>query len=411
MRGFVLFLFACGIVCQPGWLAAQGPGKRVIVTIAGTGVGGYSGDGGPGTEGEISNPYGVTVGPDGGLYFCEVGNFCVRRLDLRTRRLSTVAGDRRPGYTADRVRATDASLNEPCDVRFDHLGNLYLVELANDVVRRVDHVTGLITTVAGNGTPGFSGDGGPAWRAQLRRPHSLVFDLRGGLLIADLGNYRIRRIDMKSGVIETFAGTGQRRWISDGALLPAVALDGPRALDIDPEGNIFVAMQEGNAIYRIDRKTNRIFRIAGTGQHGYSGDGGPALQARFDGPKGIAYAAGHSLYVADTENNVIRRIDLKTGIITTVAGTGERGDGPDGDPLRCKLARPRGIDVDRAGNIYIADSGNDRIRMIHDVLPASGHPPQRPLPQVHRPASPAAEAPAANRPPTGTHGVETKPIR
>lgn len=390
MRGFVLFLIASGMMCQPGRSAVQSSGKRVIVTIAGTGDAGYSGDGGLGTEGEICNPYGVTVGPDGALYFCEVGNYCVRRLDLRTRRLSTVAGDRRPGYTTDRVLATDAPLNEPYDVQFDHLGNLYLAELANNVVRKVDRATGVISTVAGNGTPGFSGDGGPGWQAQLRQPHGLAFDLRGGLLIADLGNGRIRRMDVRTGIIETMAGTGGRRWTPDGGVLPNVVLDGPRALSVDPEGNVFVSMREGNAIYRIDSKSNRIFRIAGSGLRGYSGDGGPALDARFDGPKGIAYADDGSLYVADTENNVIRRIDLKTGIITNVAGTGERGDGPDGDPLRCKLARPHAVDVDRAGNIYIADSENDRIRMIHEVFRPGARPQHHP--QNHRLATPASGA-------------------
>ncbi|MCX6620388.1 MAG: hypothetical protein NTY38_04805, partial [Acidobacteria bacterium] len=247
MRGFVLFLFATGIVCPLGRSAPPVSAKRVITTIAGTGDPGYSGDGGPGTEGEISNPYGVTVGPDGGLYFCEVDNYCVRRLDLRTKRLSTVAGDRRPGYSGDGGRATEASLNQPYDVRFDHLGNLYLVEMANNVVRRVDHVTGLITTIAGNGTPGFSGDGGPAWKAQLRQPHSLVFDIRGGLLIADIANSRIRRIDVKTGLIETMAGTGERKGTPDGELLPQVPLNGPRAMDIDPDGNLFVVLCEANA--------------------------------------------------------------------------------------------------------------------------------------------------------------------
>jgi sugar lactone lactonase YvrE len=391
MRGFVLFLCVASIVCQPGRSATPVIAKRVITTIAGTGEAGYSGDGGPGTEGEISNPYGVTLGPDGALYFCEVDNYCIRRLDLRTKRLSTVAGDRRPGYSGDRGPATDAALNQPYDVRFDHLGNLYLVELTNNVVRRVDHVTGLITTIAGNGTPGFSGDGGPAWKAQLRQPHSLVFDLHGGLLVADIGNSRVRRIDMKTGVIETFAGTGEHKWTPDGGLLPSVPLNGPRALDIDPDGNLFVVLRDANVIYRVDHKTNRIYRIAGTGERGYTGDGGAALQARLDGPKGLAYADDGSLYIADTENHAIRRVDLKTGVITTVAGTGERGDGPDGDPLHCKLARPHGIDVDRTGNVYIGDSENNRIRMIRDVLPPGSRPAQHPLPQVHRPAAPIVE--------------------
>jgi sugar lactone lactonase YvrE len=185
------------------------------------------------------------------------------------------------------------------------------------------------------------------------------------LLICDIGNNRIRRLDLKTGIIETFAGTGERKPTADGAALSGTPLNGPRTVAVDRKGSIYLALREGNAIYRIDPVSRRIFHVAGNGEQGYSGDGGPALAARFAGPKGLAYAADESLYVADTENHVIRRIDLKTGMITTVLGTGTRGDGPEPGSLNCKLSRPHGVFVDRKGILYVGDSEAHRIRMLH----------------------------------------------
>src|SRR5207249_2321190 len=214
--------------------------------------------------------------------------------------------------------------------------------------------TRVITTVAGTGTAGFSGDGGPAAKAQLRQPHSIAFDPQGGLLICDLGNLRIRRVDLATGLIETWAGTGERKPTPDGAPIAGTPLNGPRAISSDPDGNLYLVLREGNAVYRIDSRAGRIYHLAGTGETGYSGDGGPAKSARLSGPKGVAWAPGGSLYLADTENHVIRRIDLKSGVITTVAGTGQRGNGSDGDPLQCALSRPHGIFVSADGRAYIA---------------------------------------------------------
>jgi DNA-binding beta-propeller fold protein YncE len=169
-------------------------------------------------------------------------------------------------------------------------------------------------------------------------------------------------VDLKRGLIETYLGTGERKPTEDGAPLRGTPVNGPRAIDLDSRGNLYLVLREGNAVYRIDRKAERFEHIAGTGEKGYTGDGGPAKQAKLSGPKGIAYAPDGSVYIADTESHTIRRIDPKSGIIVTVAGTGERGDGPDGDPLKCKLSRPHGIFVDRTGVIYIADSESHRIR-------------------------------------------------
>ena len=341
--------------CLAALLFAAAP-KR-IVTIAGDGTAGYSAT-------RINNPYGLTIGPDGALYFCEVDNHRVRRLDLETHTLSTVAGSGKQGYSGDGGPALEASLNQPYEVRFDHAGNMFFVEMQNHVVRRVDARTRLITTVAGTGQPGFSGDGGPDNKAQLRQPHSIAFAPDGALLICDIGNLRIRRVDLAAGIISTFAGTGEAGPTPEGAPLAGTPLNGPRAITTDPAGNLYVALREGNMVYRIDAAGHTFHHIAGTGEKGYSGDGGPARLAKLSGPKGITWAPDKSLYIADTESHTIRRIDLKTGMIQTVAGTGERGDGPDGSPLACRLSRPHGIFAGPDGVIYIGDSESHRIRVL-----------------------------------------------
>lgn len=334
-----------------------------ITTIAGTGVAGFSGDNGPASAAQVNNVYGLVIGPDGALYICEIGNHRVRRLDLRTQKISTVAGSGEKGNSGDNGPATAAALTEPYEVRFDKAGNMFFVDMPAHVVRRVNGKTGIISTVAGSGTPGFSGDNGPAVKAQLRQPHSIAFDPEGRLLICDIGNNRIRRVDLKTGIIETYAGTGERKPAPDGAPLAGTPLNGPRALDLDPQGNLYLALREGNAVYKIDTKAGRIYHVAGTGEKGYTGDGGDAKVAKLSGPKGISYAPDGSLYIADTESHTIRRI-APNGVITTVAGTGERGDGPDGNPLKCKLSRPHGVFVDNQGIVYIDDSESHRVRRL-----------------------------------------------
>jgi DNA-binding beta-propeller fold protein YncE len=315
-------------------------------TIAGTGIAGFSGDGGPGVAAQVNNPYGLTVGPDGALYFCEIGNHRVRRLDLKTGIISTAAGSGEKGYAGDGGPATEASLNEPYEVRFDRAGNMFFAEMQNHVIRRVDAKTRTVSTVAGTGVAGFSGDGGPAVKAQLRQPHSIAFDSEGKLLICDIGNHRIRRVDVERGTIETWAGTGERKPTPDGAPIAGTPLNGPRAITVAPDGQLYLVLREGNSVYRIDPRGGRIYHVAGTGETGYTGDGGPAKEAKLSGPKGIAWAPDNSLYLADTESHTIRRIDLNTGIITTVL----RG-----------LKRPHGIFVAKGGTVYVGDSESHRV--------------------------------------------------
>jgi streptogramin lyase len=345
-------------------LLAAAPPEGAVTTIAGNGKAEYTGDGGAASEAGVGGPFGVVIGPDEALYICETTNHVVRRLDRRTGTLTTVAGSGRKGYDGDGGPATRAKLNEPYEVRFDSGGHMFFVEMRNHVVRRVDAKTGVISTVAGNGTQGFSGDGGPATKATLSNPHSIVLDADGHLYICDIGNHRIRRVDAKTGVITTFAGTGERKPTSDGAPLAGTPLNGPRALDIAPDGTLYLALREGNAVYRIDPKSKTLHHVAGTGKQGYTGDGGPAKTAQLAGPKGVAIGPDGDIYLADTESHTIRVIRKKTGVIETVIGDGRRGDGPDGDPERCRLDRPHGVYVDREGRVYVGDSNNNKVRLL-----------------------------------------------
>ena len=324
-----------------------------VRTIAGGGV----------TE-AIINPYGIVFGPDGALYFCEVDTGLTRRLSLGDGLLTTIAGNGQKAYAGDGGTALAASFSAPHEIRFDKDGHLFVVERDAHVVRRVDAVTGIVSTVAGTGEGGFSGDAGPANRAQLRQPHSIAFDADGNLLICDIGNHRVRRVNMADGTISTLSGTGEREQTPDSAPLAGTHLRGPRSLDTDSDGNAYLVLREGNAVFKLDLRAQTLQRIAGTGESGYTGDGSAAIDCTFNGPKGIAYSAeDHSLYIVDTENHVIRRMDLASGIISTVLGTGAVGDGPDGAPLGCALARPHGVCV-RDGLLYVTDSENHRLRAV-----------------------------------------------
>jgi sugar lactone lactonase YvrE len=252
----------------------------------------------------------------------------------------------------------------PHEIQFDAGGNFYIAERDNHVVRRVDARSGVISTFAGTGTAGFSGDGGAANRAELRQPHSIAIDRRlGCLIICDIGNHRLRVVEFDTGVITTTGGTGERLQTTDGARIEGAPLNGPRTMAFDRAGNLYLALREGNAIYRIDRQTATIHHVAGTGAQGYSGDGGAAKGATFAGPKGLAWFRD-ALYIADTENHVVRAIDLKRGVVRTVLGTGRKGDGPEPDPLRCALSRPHGVFVDERGRLFVSDSEAHRIRVV-----------------------------------------------
>ena len=333
-----------------------------IQTVAGTGTGGYSGDGGPATEARLNGPFGVTLGPDGALYVCDTYNHVIRRVDAQGV-IHTVAGTGQKGYAGDGGPATRAKLNEPYEVRFDRAGNMVFVEMQNHLVRQVDAQTGRIRTLAGSGKRGFSGDGGPATKAQMSRPHSIQFGPEGHLYICDIGNHRIRRVDAQTGRISTFAGNGQRAATPDGAPIAGTPLNGPRAIDFQGH-QMWLALREGNAVYRLDLKQRTLHHEAGTGKKGFTGNGGPARAATLSGPKGIAVGPQGNIYLADTESHTVRRINRKTGRMELIAGDGKKGDGPETDPMRCRMNRLHGVFVDPKGNIYVGDTNTHRVRVI-----------------------------------------------
>lgn len=335
-----------------------------VQTIAGNGKDIPVPSNGLATRTAMSQPFGLCIGPDGDLYVCEVGSHVVRRVDLLSGLMTTVAGSGRKGYAGDGGAAIEAELNEPYEVRFDSHGNMLFVEMQNHLVRKVDAATGIITTIAGTGTPGFSGDGGLATKAQLNQPHSIVLDNEDRLYICDIRNHRIRVVDPETGILTTLAGTGQQQPTPDHAPLQGTPLNGPRALDFDGKGSMFLALREGNALYRIDLKQQSLQHLAGTGKSGYSGDGGPATIAQLAGPKGVALSKSADLYFADTESHTVRVIRTKSATVETVVGDGVQGDGPDGDPKHCRLNRPHGVFVSADDWLYIGDSSNHRVRRL-----------------------------------------------
>ncbi|PYS06821.1 MAG: hypothetical protein DMG12_02555 [Acidobacteria bacterium] len=357
--------FAAASIAAPFFQPQASPSR--IATLAGTGVEGLAANGDLAGHSTLNNPFGLVIGPDGALYWVEYGSHRLLRLDLRSKKISVLAGTGTKGYSGDGGPATAAQLNTPHELRFDTRGNIYIAERDNHTVRFIDMKSKTISTVAGTGERGFAGDGGPSNKAQLAQPHSIALDRADNVYICDIMNNRVRKIDAKTRTITTFAGTGERANTPTEASLEGTPLAGPRSIDITPDGKMYLVLREGNRVFAVDVARRQLKLVAGTGEMGYSGDGGPAVSAKFNGPKGIAYSAEGALYISDTENHVIRRIDLRNGIISTVIGTGQRGDGPDGDPLACKLARPHGVFI-QGRTLYIGDSENHRIRTMQ--LPA-----------------------------------------
>jgi NHL repeat len=345
-----------------------------IITLAGTGQRGHTGDGGRATKATLSEPFHCELDHKGSLYIAEAGNHCIRKVNLLTGLITTVAGNGKKGYSGDGGKATDAAFNEPYAVVVDKNDNLFLVDRRNAVVRKVDGKTGIVTTVAGNGKKDFAGDGGKAVDASLREPNDCCFDGKGGLLIADVADWRIRRLDLATGIITTFAGTGRakltlkskidREKCGDGGPADKAILVGARAVCVDGKGNTYVCEREGSAIRKVDAK-GIITTIAGTGEWGYSGDHADAKLAVFAGAKGIRCDAAGNIYVVDCENHCIRKIDAKSNTVTTVAG-GRKGAGGDNGPaIKAGLDRPHGCVLDRFGTLFIADSNNHRVRVVH----------------------------------------------
>ena len=380
------------------------------------------GDGGPGVSAAFDEPGGIALDGDGNLFVADHNNHRVRRVDVVTDVITTVAGSGLEAFSGDGGAASAASLAGPIGLSFDHDGDLFIVDSYNGRVRRVEADTQLISTVAGNGGFDFSGDGGPATEAELSSPESIAVDAAGNLFIADTENSRVRRVDNKTNFMITLAGSGQTSALNDDGPATVANLSSPediavdsagnlyitdsghirvRKVDVnqtistvagggdpddelgdggpatnaefcsivgiavDHDGNVFVADFCDHRVRRVDAQTQVITTVAGSGQAGFSGDGGPATAAELDCPNDVTVDPDGNLYIADTLNHRIRRLDVSTGIVTTVAGNGTSGfSGDNGPASEAGLNDPVSVAVDVKGHLYIADIGNERVRKV-----------------------------------------------
>jgi uncharacterized protein (TIGR03437 family) len=339
----------------------------IITTVAGNGIIGFSGDGGPATSAQLANPTGVAVDGAGNLFIADTNYNLFPAANNRIRKVSpdgliiTVAGNGASGFSGDGGPATSAQLASPAGVAVDGSGSLFIVDFQNWRVRKVS-ANGIITTVAGNGTIGSSGDGGPATGAQLSLPQGVAVDGSGNLFIADNGNSRVRKVST-NGIITTVAGTGFQGFSGDGGAATSAHLINPTGVAVDGSGNLFIADSYNNRIRKVS--TNGIITtVAGNGTMGFSGDGGPATSASLASPNAVAVDGSGNLFIADYNNNRVRKVST-TGIITTVAGNGTAGFSGDGGPATgAQIWGPDGVAVDASGNIFIADFNNKRIRKV-----------------------------------------------
>ena len=326
----------------------------VITTVAGSGVRGFAGDGGSATEAQLGTVSGLAVDDSGNIYIADLEHHRVRKIDA-TGMISTVAGTGRGGYNGDNMPAMEATLLHPRGLAVDESGDLYIADAFNHRVRRVDSM-GMITTVAGIGDWGIQGEGGPAVEVDLRQPTVVAGDAFDNLFIGEGLNHRVKKID-SSGTITTVAGAGDWGFDGDGGPALAASLSIPTGLAVDGYGNLFFASQEDHRI-RMVNASGMITTVAGTHEAGFGGDGGLATRARLDGPLGLAADWRGNLYIADRGNHRVRMVN-PAGVITTVAGTGRFASGGDGGPAtEAQVGSPTDVEVDAIGNLYIAQNLN-----------------------------------------------------
>ncbi|MEU7227155.1 NHL repeat-containing protein [Streptomyces chrestomyceticus] len=357
---------------QPAGLA-----QGAIATVAGNGQAGYVSDGGPAILTQLNWPHDVALDKNGNLYIAERNSNRVRKVTPGGI-ITTVAGNGQAGYVSDGGPATATQLYSPASVAVDDAGNIYIADMNNHRIRKVD-TRGIITTVAGNGQAGYTSDGGPATATQLYTPHGVAVDGQGNLYIAEWNNHRIRKVDT-NGIITTVAGNGQAGYGSDGGPATATKLYYPGGVEADRNGNLFIADTSNHRVRKVDAR-GIITTVAGTGTPGYVSDGGPATSTPISYPVGVTVDDTGNLYIGETGNQRVRKVDTN-GIITTVAGNGTAGYVDDGGPAAAtRLYNPRGVALDRAGNLYIADGDNARVRGVSSV--ATMTPPAPPTADLY----------------------------
>jgi uncharacterized protein (TIGR03437 family) len=338
-----------------------------IRTVAGDGVQGFAGDNGLALNAEIFAIAGLAVDGSGNVYIADTGNCRIRKVAVNGN-ITTVAGTAVPGYSGDNGPAINASLSFPRGVTVDAGGNMYIADSGNNVVRKVDN-NGIITTIAGNSTAGYAGDGGPAINAALQNVSGIAFDAAGNMYLADRDNARVRKIAL-DGTISTFAGTGVAGFSGDGGPAVNAQLYSPNALAFDLAGNLYVADSSNNAVRKIS-PAGIITTIVGMGPSSpaFSGDGGLAINALANDPQGVTVDNAGNVYFTDEDNERIRMIS-PAGIITTIAGDGTKNFTGDGGPsANSEVDLPEGITLGPGGALYFVDSGNKRVRVLTPTTP------------------------------------------
>jgi sugar lactone lactonase YvrE len=346
----------------------------IINTVAGNGTAGYTGDGGPATSAEFYGPVGVAVDASGNLYIADSGNCRVRKVTASTRIVSTVAGNGTCGYSGDGGPATNAEVYYPFGLAVDTAGNIYIADSNNNRVRKVTVATGIISTVAGNGTWGYSGDGGLATGATLAGVRDVAVDAAGNIYIGD-GSHRVRKVTASTGIISTVAGNGTSGYSGDGGPATSAMLANVNGVAVDSAGNVYVADGYNQRIRKVTASTGIISTVAGSGpggsdtggsdSGGYSGDGGLATAAQLNFPADVAVDSAGNIYIADFWNFVVRKVVASTGIIYTASGNGMQGYSGDGGPaIAAEESSLISVAVDRLGNFYIAESAEMRVRAV-----------------------------------------------
>ena len=370
--GAVVMVDASGVVLGATSLVGNASGPLAlfvpgtIKTVAGNAAWIYRGDGLPATASSIFLPFGIAVDAGGNLYIADSSNDRIRKVDATTNLMSTIAGNGNVGSSGDGGLATLASLNLPSSVAIDGAGNVYFADSSNNAVRRVDASTGIITTVAGTlGVQGYAGDGGQATSALLNNPAGMTLDGYGALYIADTGNNVVRKLDLTTGMLSAFAGNHTPAYSGDGGAATAASLNSPWSVSVSQTGDVYIADQNNHSIRRVTGVSGVISTISGNGTPGFSGDGGTGDAALLNSPSGVAIDVAGNIYIADTGNNRVRKINAATGIITTVAGNGtETFSGDGGAADGAGMYGPYGLVLDGAGDLFIADVFHNRIRMI-----------------------------------------------
>jgi hypothetical protein len=397
MRRGALAVLLLAVFAFPGGAAAA---TNDISTVAGTGIEGFAGDGGPATAAGLFNPISVSATADGGFLVAELGGPRVRKVSANGT-ITTVAGNGRQGFSGDGGPATEAQLSNPSSVAPTADGGFLIADTSNNRVRRVSP-SGTIATVAGTGTSGFSGDGGPATGAKLFNPISVSVTADGGFLIAELDGERVRKVS-PSGTITTVAGDGTQGFSGDGGAATAAQLDHPFGVAATADGGFLIADRNNFRVRRVS-PAGTITTVAGDGTSGFSGDGGPASAAQLTDPQAIAATGDGGFLIGEPIGEVVRRVS-PAGTITTIAGDGTVGFSGDGGPATAaQLNFPTGVSATTGGGFLVADIGNNRIRFVDADLRGTAAPPVPPPPPIP-PGPPVPPSPPAPSAPPGPPSV------